>query len=101
MINKEKEIEEIKARLKFHIAYAGISNNCCIVNQNDIKKLLQYIEQLESDNKEIIEKVEKKIKEYQNERNKLADGHFHDSPDNINRDMSLFIASETLRLLLE
>lgn len=47
------------------------------------------------------EKVEKKIKEYQHERDKLADGHFWKDANNINQDMSLFIASETLRLLLE
>lgn len=45
--------------------------------------------------------IQNKIDEYREKRNKLADGHFWDNERNINEDTSLFIAIETLKLLLE
>ena len=45
--------------------------------------------------------IQKKIDEYREKRNNLADGHFWDNKRNINEDTSLFIAIETLKLLLE
>lgn len=45
--------------------------------------------------------IQNKIDEYREKRNKLADGHFWDNEKNINEDTSLFIAIETLKLLLE
>lgn len=88
-MNKELE-EAIKRALKTK------QRGMCVISVEILEAVLQAL-----NNSIPKEKVEKKIKEYHNERNKLADGHFYDSPDNINRDMSLFIASETLRLLLE
>lgn len=45
--------------------------------------------------------IQNKIDEYREKRNKLADGHFWDNERNINEDTSLFIAIETLKLLLK
>lgn len=46
-------------------------------------------------------KIRDKIKEYREQRIKLADGHFFDNPDNTSNDFALFIGQEVLKELLE
>ena len=87
-----------------------------------LKTVLDRLEQLEKENKELkvydnieyqkylygnIEEnyipksvIRKKIEEYREKRNKLADGYFWDKASNINEDTSLFIAGEVLKELL-
>lgn len=83
---QNKEIEKVKYRLKFHLLYAGMPNDCCIVNQNDVKELLQYIEQLENEIKELIQqlKIEYKqltqsVKRYEEMRRKCKDEFYKKS----------------------
>ena len=47
------------------------------------------------------DKIRDKIKEYREQRIKLADGHFFDNPDNTINDYVLYIAQELLKQLLE
>lgn len=46
---------------------------------------------------EIKEKFDNKINDYRQQRMQLADGHFWESAENVNRDRVLFIAGETLK----
>lgn len=46
------------------------------------------------------DKIRDKIKEYREQRIKLADGYFFDNPDNTSNDFALFIGQEVLKELL-
>lgn len=96
-----KELEEAIKFLKNVVKTQKDLENCKTTafykkENSAIETVLQAL-----DNSIPKEKVKKKIEGYRNERKELADGHFWDSPENINKDTSLFIAGETLKLLLE
>ena len=90
LINRNKELKKENESLVRQYEYQG----ALMVNEYFSKK--QVFELFISKSK-----LKEKIEEYREKRNKLADGHFWDEPDNINQDRALFIAGETLKLLLE
>lgn len=89
------ELEEENAMLK------KVNNIAEDVTVEDITQVMN--KSLEDFKREFIpiSVIQNKIDEYREKRNKLADGHFWDNERNINEDTSLFIAIETLKLLLE
>lgn len=98
------ELEEAKMLLKEmqENCKKGVMKGAIYTDEKAEQKLIAIETVLQAlDNSIPKEKVEKKIKEYQHERDKLADGHFWEDANNINQDRILFVASETLKLLLK
>jgi hypothetical protein len=112
LIKQYKELENELNQLNTYILINGIDDRLKTATQIKIENYSEFlhqkrVERLEERIKELkdnsipISVIQNKIDEYREKRNKLADGHFWDNERNINEDTSLFIAIETLKLLLE
>lgn len=71
--------------------------NYADINSKEIVSSINYLLESTIPKQKIKEKFDNKIKDYRKQRMQLADGHFWESAENINKDTSLFIAVETLK----